>query len=124
MIGILLALQVNNWNETLKVKAKEVKYLKELNSDLKSNQSEILNLSNRIEQRIYAIDSIFYYLEKSDEISVDLLKHIAISQGTNIFNNSNTSFEFLKAQGIDFISNDSLRIRISEIYEYDFKNIH
>ncbi len=41
MIGILLALQVNNWNEKRKIKIKETKILKELRSDLAQNIDDI-----------------------------------------------------------------------------------
>ena len=37
MVGILLAVQVNNWNENRKSKIKEIKTLKELRSDLVQN---------------------------------------------------------------------------------------
>ena len=41
MIGILLALQVNNWNEQQKVKLHELNILNKLNEDLKANLLEV-----------------------------------------------------------------------------------
>ena len=41
MIGILLALQINNWNEKRKIKANEVNILNNLKSDLQKNQAKL-----------------------------------------------------------------------------------
>ena len=38
MVGILLALQVNNWNEKQKLKKTEINYLKALVKEMKGNQ--------------------------------------------------------------------------------------
>ncbi len=46
MIGILLALQVNNWNEDRKMKIKEVKTLKELSSD--DSQIRLFDQTNNL----------------------------------------------------------------------------
>jgi hypothetical protein len=57
MVGILLALQVNNWNESRKTGIQELETLKELRSDL------VLNLSD-IEENIIDLDECV----KSNEI--------------------------------------------------------
>ena len=44
MIGILLALQVNNWNENRIARANEVKTLQQLNIDLKTNLKELKSI--------------------------------------------------------------------------------
>jgi hypothetical protein len=51
VIGILIALQINNWNENRKLRIQEVKYLKnllaDLNTELKSNDSMIVYRSKK-----------------------------------------------------------------------------
>ena len=42
VIGILIALQINNWNEEQKTKEEEVVFLKRLKSEFESNQALIL----------------------------------------------------------------------------------
>ncbi|WP_120199540.1 DUF6090 family protein [Ichthyenterobacterium magnum] len=41
VIGILIALQINNWNERKKERAKEQAFLKEINLDFKSNKAQL-----------------------------------------------------------------------------------
>lgn len=41
VIGILIALQINNWNETIKVRATEMVYLKNIKNDLQLTIAEI-----------------------------------------------------------------------------------
>lgn len=41
VVGILIALQVNNWNENRKQRAKELHYLANLKNDLNLNIAEI-----------------------------------------------------------------------------------
>ena len=43
VIGILIALQINNWNEQQKAHTKEIKILKELRTDLISNINRLIN---------------------------------------------------------------------------------
>ena len=42
VVGILIALQINNWNETKKTQRQEIKILQQLQIDLKYNLEEIL----------------------------------------------------------------------------------
>ncbi len=44
VIGILIALQINNWNEARKERIKEVNLLKEINRDFTYNLEELLSL--------------------------------------------------------------------------------
>lgn len=124
MIGILLALQVNNRNEERKIHKLEKKFLRELNSDLKANRTEIESIFRSTERRVKAVDSIFLSFETQDETTEAFRKNVNLSISESIFNNANTSYEYMKSRGIDFLSDDSLRIRITEMYEGDFFNIH
>jgi hypothetical protein len=44
MIGILLALQVNNWNETRKDKKKEAAFLNQIHSEFTDNKAQFERL--------------------------------------------------------------------------------
>lgn len=44
MIGILLALQVNNWNDNRNLNDKTVRYLKNLNTEIEANLTSIKNI--------------------------------------------------------------------------------
>ena len=67
MVGILLALQVNNWNEIRKERKQEINLLIRLQSDLESNLSEVNNLYKITTIRSQAKDSILFFLNDPDE---------------------------------------------------------
>jgi len=50
VIGILIALSINNWNEQNKSNLKEVKILSELLNDLNSNYREISGIKGMYSQ--------------------------------------------------------------------------
>jgi len=85
MIGILLALQVNNWNEQRKDKVKEQVILKKLQEDFQSN---LLQLEEKMKTRDKIIISGLQLLKAFDQpigiIRDSIIKDIAI------FNNDPT----------------------------------
>lgn len=124
VIGILIALQINTWNDGRKGKAKEVETLRQLNVDLRNNQKEL--------------SSVVYYIKKSNTAGEKILEHLKNGQKTtdslklwaelfplsDIFNNANTTYRSIENSNENLISNDSLRLKITLIYERDFANVH
>ena len=123
MVGILLALQVNNWNEARKATKQEIKILTELKNDLATNQNEILESYERTNERQKSAVLILNYLEKRLPVDDSLKRAFESIKGDVIFNIANTSYKFVESQGINTLSNDSLRIRITEMFERHLKNI-
>ena len=68
MIGILLALQVNNWNEQQKVKLHELNILNKLNEDLKANLLEVESIKRVTVKRIKSTKMILNYLEEHKDV--------------------------------------------------------
>ena len=120
VIGILLALYLDNLNSEKKLRTIEVKILKELNSNLQSSiesferaiQAEQVYLENNI-LILYSLDNNLPYDESLD-----------IAFGTYFWTISSNpvtgGYEYLKSKGIDLISNASLRQNISFIFENQF----
>ncbi|MFD2824508.1 DUF6090 family protein [Lacinutrix iliipiscaria] len=121
VIGILIALSINNWNEDQRKEKLESKILSEIRTALKGDLKAIkINVRSCI------------YSEKSIKL---IKEQIQLEQPTNdslnyhfgglLFNNSvditTGPFETLKSQGLDLISNDSLRNGILYYYEQTAK---
>jgi len=120
VIGILIALQINNWNEHQKAQAKELKIIKELKTDLISNK-------NRLKDKLE-----FFKKTKSDGKLIEkhltnklayydsLQNYFSIPLRNFSFLLTYSAYENLKSQGFDNISNDKLRLSIIRLYDEKF----
>ena len=66
MIGILLALQINNWNEHRKNEITKQVYLKSLIAELKNNCKTYLNVQQGYDNRIASFDHLFNTINSPD----------------------------------------------------------
>ena len=118
--GILIALTINNWNDGRKQKANEIKMLKEIKTSLNNDLSDIqgnlqiltpMQLNKQIlidSEKTGYHDSLHQHL---NSLIYDRV-YLAINRG---------SFESLKSVGLYLISNDSIRLKIVNLYEYTYK---
>ena len=120
MVGILLAVQVNNWNENRKSKIKEIKTLKELQSDLVQNIEDMeINIAVLSDCQI-SNQIIIYHIENNIPYNDSLNYHFSNLYPYITFNVNQTTYENLKQTGLGLISNDSLRLSISDLYANQF----
>lgn len=122
MIGILLAVQVNNWNENRKTKIEEIKTLKELQSDLAQNLLDIDGNIDYLNDCKNSNEIILYHIDNKIPYNDSLNYHFSNLFPYITFNVNQTTYESLKQKGFDLISNDSLRIIISDLYANKFES--
>jgi hypothetical protein len=123
VIGILIALSINNWNEHRKSRLQEVNILTKLNTDLKANLIEIKGLKDMTEKRIKASQTILNYFEERKAIDDNLKLSFELINTDDLFNNANTAYKYIENQGVNILTNDSILSKITWMYERDFKNI-
>jgi hypothetical protein len=121
VVGILIALSINNWNEDRIKREVEVKMLKELEIALNHDIRNIkINISS-YERGNRSLNLIRDELYSSHPYHDSLSVHFSRS----LFNNSVAPkvgpYETLKSKGLDLISNDSIRQKIIGIYEVSYK---
>lgn len=117
VIGILIALQINNWNEKRKLTLEETKLLKELKIALMSDHEDIIS---NIKEHASAANSCTILLEHiSQQLpyhdSLDF--HFANALNTTRFSHTSSPYETLKIKGPDLIENDSLRGMLGDYYD-------
>ena len=117
--GILIALQINNWNEQRKLDKKEVKLLTELVMNLKTNEDFFLTNMAVEEDRINAINQLLGLIENfvpTDSLDVYFGKAMYREQ----LSISSASFDNLKNIGIDIIKDDSLKFQINQLFDVTY----
>jgi len=116
VIGILIAIQVNNWNEDRKLEAIEIETLKDLRSDLIQSLNDIKGdqkyFQNCKKSTQIILDHIDYNLPYEDSLSY----HFANMYPFPTFSINRTTFDNLRQSGFRVISNDSLIKNISNFY--------
>ncbi|WP_445384076.1 DUF6090 family protein [Robiginitalea sp. IMCC44478] len=110
VIGILIALQINNTNEARKERAKEIHYLSNLKSDL---QTTIEELDRYIEVRngsIQAAEQIIAHIEGKpiEDIEDFNALGLPIYNWQKFYQNNNTFQELVNSGNLALISNDSI----------------
>ena len=121
--GVFGAFALNNWNETLKEQKTELKFYREMVSDLKYNLVEIRGVDDGLRQNLYAISQIDHYLQSNKPIDDSLKYHFAMFTSLGIVNIANSAYQFMQSTGLDFVRNDSIRVDITEMYERQFYNV-
>jgi len=117
VIGILIALQINNQNDMKKIRVKEVHYLNNIKTDLKLNIQE---LDDYIKTRTQGIEAANIILEHIEGRSIDDLEEFN-ALGVQIYNwqkfhqNNNTFQELVGSGNLALISNDSIKNTLLDI---------
>jgi hypothetical protein len=121
VIGILIALQVNNWNEQKKLNIQEVKMLKEFRIDLTQALDDLEGNITDLQSCIKSNEIILNQITKKLSYNDSLDYHFAMLYPYIIFSANQTTYENAKQTGFHLISNDSLKTTISNLYGNLFK---
>ena len=122
VIGILIALSINNWNENRKLQAQELKLLKQLKSDLIENKKEIIELRERISINSSAMDTVVLkFKDNIHDTRFDV--YATLIHRKSYFNNANSGYQLIGNSPSNLITNDSILKGVLQLYEKDFVNI-
>lgn len=125
VIGILIALQLNNWNEDRKQKVKERSYLKELKSSLKKDSIQITEVIEFNAAKLKVVRNMMSIF--SEGLSNDERMRIFVENSSdfvhyNVFEPSATVFNnMVSAETINMIRDNELKKELSSYYEYDYR---
>ncbi|WP_262710918.1 DUF6090 family protein [Algoriphagus algorifonticola] len=122
VIGILIALAINNWNEANKNKKREKAFLTNLLEDLKADSLSLQEISTTLQTAVRYKLVFSNYIEgkpaNRDSINANFLNQYNIL--VDFIPNSNTLDELTYGNGLSLISNAELRRKIVSIYNtYD-----
>ncbi|MCC1484486.1 DUF6090 family protein [Winogradskyella immobilis] len=122
VIGILIALQINNNNEHKQQKQLERSLLLEMKENLALDLSDIRSNIDADTKTLRSNEIVLTQLENKLPFHDSLRPHYGqLSNGTVLVKNS-SAYENLKTFGVNLISNDELRRKITNLYtaRYDY----
>lgn len=123
MIGILLALQVNNWNENRRADIKEKSILANLSSELESSLQELRSDYGRIKVFHESTLKVKNYLEEKTPLSDSMYSDFYKSFQFSYFFPKTSTYETIKAGNLENIQSENLRMLITDIYETGYNRI-
>jgi hypothetical protein len=123
VVGILIALQVNNWNENRLLRVKEKAILKELRTEMLSNQDDIESTLSTIKSSKRSNELVLSLFEKPVPYHDSIATHFIRLYSYTFFIAYQTAYDNLKEVGIDIIQNKDLKDGISHLYSYEFTRI-
>jgi len=118
VIGILIALQINNWSENRKSKIKETAILKDFQDGLKFDITQLDSITVQYGRAKSSINTILLHLEEGLPFSDSLTSHFFNT--TLIYDSGGLTigvFETLKSTGLDLISKKQIRDLIISVYD-------
>lgn len=118
MIGILLALQVNNWNEHRKDRLLEHKLLKMLHSTIKQDTINLHLEYENFQDILKYAELIKKKFKDNSSYEQQLDTAFAVISTFGIQQADYTPYEELTSVGVNMILNDSLRKRLIRYYEH------
>lgn len=125
VIGILIALSLNNWNQKRKDSKQELAILQEISIGLKGDSSEISQIKGTYIRVEYAIQQLQKKLDNKpiNEDSLGYYFGWSLFMDNESFGNT-APFENLKAKGLDLIKSEPIKKLITSHYEksYGFIN--
>lgn len=126
VIGILIALQVNNWNEERRERSTELLYLQSFKEDLDQNMAELDRVIEKTSRVVAYNDSLLAYLVSADTGTIDqdvAMRLLGESAGYTIFQSKEGTVQSVIGSGaLEVLRDPFIRMKIA-VWEGDLKNI-
>ncbi len=117
MVGILLALQVNNWNEQRKAVQIQLQLVKELQQSAKEDYTRNQFQFKENQKSLNSLKIILNQLENNLPYSDSLAYHFSKAHGRFVAQIKDNAYKNVKEYGLNFIHNDTTKVRMTNLYE-------
>ncbi len=123
VIGILIALQINTWNEGRKLQKEELSLLKELKTNLE------ITLENFEGDIAYNAETISLYNRINHYVEKDLPYHMELDSAFAALTfwsspyATSTAYKSLQNKGLDIINNKTLKNNIIDFYDVKMESL-
>ena len=117
VIGILIALSINNWNEANKTRNKELIYLNNIKGDLILNITSLEEFIAAREKTVQAVDTLIDYFEGKRDMNHNKFNfyNLTVLEWYPFVQHSNTYQELMNSGTFTIISNKSIKDGLQNI---------
>lgn len=122
-LGILIALQVDNWNQRRQEKKLERVLLTEMLTDLRADLEDIDFNTYAHNRFLHASQVVLEFMNSDLPWHDSLGGYFALLMGGSIFDINTSAYESLKSIGIDLVRNDRLRQKITALYSTRYNHV-
>jgi len=122
VIGILIALQLNNQNELRKQSIVEINILEGIRKDILRDTIDLNTNIRGIREGIEVYSFLINHILNKEELNnhfISELRGNMVAKSFIILHDSH--FQEAKLKGLSIISNEALRDDINKLYEFDYK---
>ncbi len=123
VIGILIALQINNWNENQKINQQEQTLLKQLQVDANNNLNEVIELRKRLDINKQGIDSLILNIDNKNKEIFAIPLYLSLSLRKSDFDDARSGYNLMQNGKADLISDEAVLKSVLNIYENDLPDI-
>lgn len=123
VIGILIALQINNYNNRQKNEIKEHKLLVEMVVNLKKDIKDLNWKIDYTQNKIKSNNAVLSHLTSESDMTDSLKFHYSNIYGYYGFDNNTSAYQNLKSIGFELVIVDSLRRQITDLYETKYNDL-
>jgi hypothetical protein len=117
VIGILIALSINNWNETRKLKQQETTYYCKIKEDLSNDLLNVEKSRASLEERILVLDRFLIHLLKiQDDKSVLLKDYLAAVRSYRFMPSKAAIIDITSSGKLENLKNQELKNSILNYY--------
>jgi hypothetical protein len=124
VIGILIAMQINNWNIYSKLKVQEETIIHEVERNIESNIAEMKLDLEEISNRINSIEIIVAHLNSELVYHDSLSSHFGRINSYRYFNGVETGYQLMLSRGAENIMNENLRIKLTTYFGESLEDIN
>lgn len=124
VVGILLALQIENWNEDRKQNEFTRETLLEISASLRADVSHLNSRIKRLNDVNLAMTSVSKALFEQSDYSSSFDVNYSVLSYYILLELKTGSYETLKVTGLNVVKNPKLRSELVNVYDYLYPRIH
>jgi hypothetical protein len=119
VIGILIALQINTWNENRKQNNQELYTLKQLKVEFEADSKKLDNILSITEGKITALKNLYRIVSEQKSDSIKLPMVFFTGEIIPFYDYSPTYDELVSSGNLNMISNDSIKNAINDFINHN-----